>query len=98
MNDLDDEELNEIERRFARVRDLVGLPWHAWLEGRDGTGGASFIAVDKPDGQDDIYVEIHSDEKIVSPSARLDAFLDFVAHASEDVPKLLAEVRRRRGH
>jgi hypothetical protein len=36
-------------------------------------------------------------EQLSSPDVRLDAIIDFVAHAVEDVPRLLTEIRRLRG-
>ncbi len=56
-------------------------PWRAWVEGRDHTSGSSMVQT----GSDDIEM-----------SGATEADYDFIAHARQDIPKLLAEVRRLR--
>jgi hypothetical protein len=53
-------------------------PWKSFVEGRDHTSGDSFIRT----GGDDIYLT----------GATL-ADQDFIAHARQDVPLLIAEIR-----
>ncbi len=43
----------------------------------------------------EIYLDVHDgSQRLMSPDARLDAIIDFVAHAAGDVPRLIAEIRR----
>ncbi|WP_345695955.1 hypothetical protein [Kitasatospora terrestris] len=91
-----DEQLDEIEERAARA---TPGPWVPVLETRGATGGGSCLLVD-PVGtgvDDEIYwTRFIGQREVRSPDAQLDADLDFVAGAREDVPRLLAEVRRLR--
>ena len=67
-------------------------PWWAWVEGRDGESGDSFIGQGGyPRQIKDLYLQHGHDEGRVT-----EADLDFIAHARQDVPLLLAEVRRLR--
>ena len=54
-------------------------PWTSFVEGRDHTSGSSFIRT----AGDDIEMS----------GATIDD-QDFIAHAREDIPALIAEVRR----
>ena len=56
-------------------------PWISFIEGRDHSSGDSFIRTDG----DDIYLSVATD-----------ADQDFVASARQDIPALIAEVRRLR--
>lgn len=56
-------------------------PWKSYIEGRDHTSGSSFI---KTTGED------------IELSGATVADQDFIAHAREDVPRLLEEVQRLR--
>lgn len=91
---LTDAELDEILRR---AEDATGAPWEAWVEGRDGLAGESFIrAGGMDDDVPDIYVTL-SYWKNGPPSVTAGANdLDFIAAARQDVPRLVAEVRRLR--
>lgn len=84
---MSDEDLNAIERRCNAA---TPGPWRAFIEGRDHLGGDSFIMTG-PEGErgDDIYLSTYG--KAVD-----DADHDFIAGARQDVPRLLAEVRRLR--
>jgi hypothetical protein len=53
-------------------------PWKAYLEGRDHTSGDSFIKTPR----NDIYLDGGSL-----------ADLDFIAHARQDIPRLLDELQ-----
>jgi hypothetical protein len=65
-------------------------PWRASWEGRDHWSGDSFIGTGRADARGvDIYVS--TDE---GPAGQAD--LDFIAAARQDVPALVAEVRRLR--
>lgn len=65
----------------ARASAATPGPWKSFVEGRDHTSGSSFI---QTDGED-----------IDLPGASV-ADQDFIAHARQDVPRLVAEVRRLR--
>ena len=54
-------------------------PWKAWVEGRDHTSGTSIVET----GADDIEM-----------SGATEGDYDFIAHARQDVPRLVDEVRR----
>lgn len=76
-------ELLEIRARCERVS---AAPWKSMIEGRDHTSGSTFIMTGPPDrrGPDIELSGATSDDQ------------DFVAHAREDVPRLLVEVERLR--
>ncbi len=80
---LSDDELARIE---ARCNAATPSPWIAYVEGRDHTSGSSFIKTGPPKqrGQDieltGATVEDH----------------DFIAGARQDIPRLIAEIRRLR--
>ncbi len=85
---MSDDELDEMERRVAAASKR---PWESFVEGRDHWSGDNFIRIGGlDDDEPDMYVM--RDE---TPAATTD--LDFIAHARQDVPRLLAEVRRLRG-
>lgn len=56
-------------------------PWVAWIEGRDHTSGGDFVQT------------AEQDIELIGATG---ADHDFIAHAREDVPCLVAEVRRLR--
>ncbi|MEV7027522.1 hypothetical protein, partial [Kitasatospora sp. NPDC093558] len=97
MNEsLSEAQLDAMERR---IMGATPGPWVPLLETRWATGGGSCIQVD-PDaaGQDDeIYLRRFVDgREVLGPDRQLDADLDFIASAREDMPRLIAEVRRLR--
>jgi hypothetical protein len=79
---MSDAELAEIEARASAA--TTGL-WRSWIEGRDHFGGDSVITT----GGDDIY--LYPPGRIMSPFDQ-----DFIAAARQDVPRLVAEIRRLR--
>jgi hypothetical protein len=79
-----EKELDEIE---ARSRAATPGPWRSYIEGRDHTSGSDFIMTG-PDSSRGPDIEV---------TGGTPADQDFIAHARQDVPKLLAEVRRLRG-
>jgi hypothetical protein len=86
MNQRSDEfisetDLDEMERR---ERAATGPPWQSFLEGRDHTSGSSFIRTENGSGPD------------IELLGATDADQDFIAHARQDVPRLLREIRRLR--
>lgn len=87
---LDDAELDAIE---ARCRASSPEPWTAFIEGRDHLSGDDFIRIGNDDDEDDMYVS-RSNASGCRPASCDD--LDFIAAARQDIPSLLAEVRRLR--
>jgi hypothetical protein len=68
----------------ARCNAAQPGPWTSYVEGRDHTAGSNFIMVGKGlDRNDDIEL-----------SGATVADQDFIASARQDIPLLLAEVRR----
>jgi len=78
MTDL---ELKEIQLRCDAA---TRAPWVSYVEGRDHTSGSDFIMT----GQGE-----HRGEDIELAGATT-ADQDFIAHARQDVPRLLAEIQR----
>ena len=78
---LSDTEILEIEVRANAARPA---PWVSYIEGRDHRGGSSFIMIANGELDD-----------LEAPKLP-DADQDFIAHARQDIPKLIEEVRRLR--
>lgn len=74
-------ELREIQ---ARCEAASPGPWRACIEGRDHESGTSFVMTGEGPGRG---------EDLEIPAATT-ADMDFIAHARQDIPRLLAEVRR----
>jgi hypothetical protein len=84
---LTDAELDAIK---ARVVAASKAPWQSFVEGRDHTSGDNFIRVGGlEDDEPDVY-----GSRDTGPASVADQ--DFIAHARQDIPRLLAEVRRLR--
>jgi len=81
--ELGDDELREIRARCDAARPG---PWRSFVEGRDHTSGSSFIMTGENATRGD-------DIELTGATA---ADQDFIAHAREDVPRLLAEIERQR--
>jgi hypothetical protein len=80
---LTDEDLDAIG---ARARAASRGPWRSFVEGRDHTSGSDFIRTgDEASPGNDIEL-----------SGATKADQDFIAHARQDIPRLLAEVSRLR--
>jgi hypothetical protein len=84
-----DAELDAMQRRVGAASKG---PWRSFIEGRDHTSGDSFIMIGREDDRDeDMYVS-----RDRAPASGAD--LDFIAGARQDVPRLIAEIKRlRRG-
>ena len=76
-------ELQEMETRAAAAQ---SGPWKSWIEGRDFLGGSNFIQTGEG-------VERGED---IETSGATTADQDFMAAARQDIPRLIAEVRRLR--
>ena len=82
-----EKELAAMERRAAAA---TRGPWQSFVEGRNHESGDSMIRLGGlDDACPDMYV---THEKRPAPAADL----DFIAHARQDLPRLVAEVRRLR--
>ena len=71
----------ELDRIAARLRDAAPEPWTSYVEGRDHDSGSSFIQTPSSD---------------MELSGATVADQDFIAHARQDVARLLDEIRRLR--
>ena len=75
-----DDEICQIERRCIAA---TAAPWQSFIEGRDHMSGSDFIRTGGLDSSSpDIYLTdaTHADQ-------------DFIAHARQDIPALIAEIR-----
>jgi len=70
----------EIREIEERCNKATKGPWKSMVEGRDHTSGDSFIMT----GGEDIYID----------NPLLDNNQDFIANAKQDIPKLIAEIRK----
>lgn len=77
------QELAEIAARAEAARPG---PWISWVEGRDHQSGSNIITVGKPEAEE-------ADIELMGATV---ADQDFIAAAREDVPRLIAEIRRLR--
>lgn len=85
--DLTDDELARLDNLLAEGSPS---PWTAFVEGRNHDSGSSFIMVGPQDGrEDDMYVT-----RECSPAPASD--LDLISEARTQLPRLIAEIRRRR--
>jgi hypothetical protein len=86
-----DEEITEAELAAmkARLDAATPGPWTSLFEGRDHWGGDSFIQT----ATQDIYL---SAEDYAGGGGHFCADLDFIAHARQDMPRLIAEIERLR--
>jgi hypothetical protein len=92
-DELTDEELTIIEGIAAAA---TPGPWTSFVEGRDHTGGDDFIRTGGlDDACPDLYLRHDSPDRTGVVRVPIED-LDFIAHAREDVPRLVAEVRRLR--
>lgn len=78
---ISDEELNLIKARCDKT--TMG-PWISYVEGREHTSGANFIMTGKGNcrGEDIELIGATIEDQ------------DFIAHAKQDIPRLLGEIER----
>jgi hypothetical protein len=76
-----EEELNKIEVRANKAQKGS---WKAYIEGRDHTSGSSFIMTGES-------VERGNDIELFGAT---ESDYDFIANAKQDIPNLIAEIRR----
>jgi hypothetical protein len=81
----------------ARATAATPGPWESSVEGRDHWGGDDFIRTGGfDDRQPDLYVSYSYADERGGPIPATAQDLDFIAAARQDVPRLVAEVRRLR--
>src|SRR3954453_9053212 len=92
-DELTDDELDQME---ARAQAALSPPWESFIEGRDHFSGDDFIRTGGLDDEaPDMYVSLsYWDNDTPKPADG--SVLDFIAAARQDVPRLVAEVRRLR--
>ena len=79
---LSDEQLNLMEER---CKSATSGPWRSYVEGRDFDSGSSVIVRGESGQESDLYL-----------LGGTIADQDFIAHARQDVPLLLDEIKRLR--
>ncbi len=72
---------DDLEEIKKRCDEATPGPWKSYVEGREEMSGSDFIMT----GGEDIYL-----------TGATVADQDFIAHARQDIPKLVAEVERLR--
>lgn len=82
------EYLNEIKDRLSKT---TIAPWVASIEGRDHESGSHFIMTGIPAGENIWQEKRGEDLEIIGATI---ADIDFIAHARQDIPALIAEVER----
>ena len=78
--------LQEIQ---SRLEATTPGPWKAWIEGRDHWVGESFIITGFAEGED-IWGEKRGEDFSLTGATIAD--IDFIAHARQDIPALLAYI------
>jgi hypothetical protein len=82
------EELDEIKSRFEAT---TIAPWVSFIEGRDCESGSSFIMTGIAKGEN-IWGETRGED--IYLTGAMNADMDFIAHARQDIPRLLEEIER----
>jgi hypothetical protein len=85
---MSNEELDVIKSRYEAT---TIAPWVSFIEGRDCESGSSFIMTGIAKGEN-IWGETRGEDIYLSGATNAD--MDFIAHARQDIPKLLEEIRR----
>ena len=81
MNVLTDKKIAEIRERCEAASPG---PWISYIEGRDHTSGSDFIMIGEGGNR--------SEDIELTGATKADQ--DFIAHARQDVPTLIAEIER----
>jgi hypothetical protein len=83
------------EREIREIEDRCKLttpgPWKSIVEGRDMDSGDSFIMTGISEGED-IWSSKRGEDIYLTGVTTADQ--DFIAHARQDIPKLIAEIKR----
>jgi hypothetical protein len=85
---------DQLDRMEPRTEASVAGPWEAFIEERDHTSGDDFIRTGRlDDDAPDMYITLaYGNNERPTPAGP--AVLDFIAAARQDLPRLIAEVRR----
>jgi len=81
LSEMNEYEIQEIQLRCDAT---TAGPWVSYVEGRDHTSGSDFImtGVGENRGED------------IELTGATDADQDFIAHAKQDIPRLIGEINR----
>lgn len=74
----------ELERILTRCEATTSGPWVSYIEGRDHESGSDFIMTGTAESRG-------TDIELLGATK---ADQDFIAHAKQDIPKLINEIRR----
>ena len=85
-----DQDLKDIEDRCNAA---TKGPWVSFVEGRSHESGASFIMTGIKEG-DDIWGKTRGEDIYLTGAT--DADQNFIAHARQDIPKLIQAIRKLR--
>jgi hypothetical protein len=83
-----DTDISDIEQRLFAA---TSGNWYAIIEGRDQTSGSSFIMTNVENANDTHNPNRGEDLYLIGATT---ADMDFIAHARQDIPRLLAEIQR----
>jgi hypothetical protein len=90
----------ELEEIKARYEATTVAPWVSFIEDRDFECGSSFIMTGIPKGENiwsenrDKYIWGENRGEDLYLTGGTNADLDFIAHARQDIPRLLEEIER----
>lgn len=82
---------NEIKEIEDRCKLATPGPWKSLVEGREIESGDSFIMTGISESEDIWSDKIGADIYLTGATT---ADQDFIAHARQDIPKLIAEIKR----
>jgi hypothetical protein len=82
---------DELEEIKVRYQATSIAPWVSFIEGRDCESGSSFIMTGIEKGEN-IWGENRGEDLEIIGATNAD--LDFIAHARQDIPRLLEEIER----
>jgi hypothetical protein len=85
---MSNEEVDEIKSRYEAT---TIAPWVSFIEGRDCESGSSLIMTGIAKGED-IWGETRGEDIYLTGATNAD--MDFIAHARQDIPMLIAEIER----
>jgi hypothetical protein len=85
---MNDKELNEI---LNRCEAASKGPWRSVIEGRDHTSGNSFIMTGIEDNENIWSKNRGEDINLIGATIEDQ---DFIAHAKQDIPKLISEIKK----
>jgi hypothetical protein len=82
---------NKLQEILERCNATSIAPWVPFVEGRDCESGSSFIMTGIANGEN-IWQAQRGEDIYLSGATNAD--LDFIAHARQDIPALVAEIKR----